>query len=127
MTLSLKLTAVCAGSLLCCGVAAAAASGPKLSTPSSARVGQKVTAQRRTAAAALASDGVYGRVLDEPETQALLSLLDVALSARVPVSTTASGSAHGARLTLRPVPGSTTVRTVRGRLHLAGLAVEVTG
>jgi uncharacterized protein (TIGR02677 family) len=87
----------------------------------------KVTAQRRTAAAVLASDGVYGRVLDEPETQALLGLLDVALSARVPVSTTASGSAHGARLTLRPIPGSTTVRTVRGRLHLDGLAVEVTG
>jgi uncharacterized protein (TIGR02677 family) len=87
----------------------------------------KATAQRRTAAAALASDGVYGRVLDEPETQALLSLLDVALSARVPVSATASGSAHGVRLVLRPVPGSTTVRTVRGRMHLDGLAVEVAG
>lgn len=87
----------------------------------------KATAQRRTAAAALAGDGVYGRVLDEPETQALLSLLDVALSARVPVSRTASGAAHGARLTLRPVAGSTTVHTVRGRLHLDGLAAEVTG
>jgi hypothetical protein len=31
------------------------------------------------------------------------------------------------RLTLRPAPGSTTVHTVRGRLHLDGLAVEVTG
>ena len=59
----------------------------------------KATAQRRTAAATLAGDGVYGRVLDEPETQTLLSLLDVALSARVPVSRTASGSAHGVRLT----------------------------
>jgi uncharacterized protein (TIGR02677 family) len=87
----------------------------------------KATAQRRTAAAALAGDGVYGRVLDEPETQALLSLLDVALSARVPVSRAASGSAHGVRLTLRPAPGSTTVHTVRGRLYLDGLAVEVTG
>lgn len=87
----------------------------------------KATAQRRTAAAALAGDGVYGRVLDEPETAALLSLLDVALSARVPVSRTASGSAHGARITLRPTPGSSTVRTVRGKLHLDGLAVEVTG
>jgi uncharacterized protein (TIGR02677 family) len=86
----------------------------------------KATAQRRTAAAALAGDGVYGRVLDEPETQALLSLLDVALAARVPVSRAASGSAHGVRLTLRPAPGSTTVRTTRGRLHLDGLAVEVT-
>jgi uncharacterized protein (TIGR02677 family) len=87
----------------------------------------KATAQRRAAAAALASDGVYGRVLDEPETQALLSLLDVALSARVPVSRTATGSAHGVRLVLRPAAGSTTVHTVRGRLHLDGLAVEVTG
>jgi uncharacterized protein (TIGR02677 family) len=92
----------------------------------------KATAQRRAAAAALASDGVYSRVLDEPETQTLLSLLDVALAARVPVSTVlastaASGSAHGVRLTLRPAPGSTTVHTVRGRLHLDGLAVEVTG
>jgi uncharacterized protein (TIGR02677 family) len=87
----------------------------------------KATAERRSAAAALAGDGVYGRVLDEPETWALLSLLDVALSARVPVSRTASGSAHGVRLTLRPAPGSTTVHTVRGRLHLDGLAVEVTG
>jgi uncharacterized protein (TIGR02677 family) len=87
----------------------------------------KATAQRRTAAAALAGDGVYGRVLDEPETVALLSLLDVALAARVPVSRAASGSAHGVRLTLRPVAGSTTVHTVRGRLHLDGLAVEVTG
>jgi hypothetical protein len=87
----------------------------------------KATAQRRTAATALAGDGVYGRVLDEPETVALLSLLDVALAARVPVSRAASGSAHGVRLTLRPVAGSTTVHTVRGRLHLDGLAVEVTG
>ncbi|MGH3157536.1 MAG: TIGR02677 family protein [Streptosporangiaceae bacterium] len=85
----------------------------------------KTTAQRRAAAAALAGDGVYGRVLDEPETQALLSLLDVALSARVPVSARANGSAHGVRLTLLPAQGSTTVHTVRGRLHLDGLAVEV--
>ena len=87
----------------------------------------KATAQRRAAAAALASDGVHGRVLDEPETQTLLALLDVALSARVPVRAVASGSAHGACLTLRPTTGSTTVHTVRGRLHLDGLAVEVTG
>jgi hypothetical protein len=73
----------------------------------------------------LASDGVYGRVLDEPETQALLGLLDVALAARVPVSAAGSGSAHGVRLTLRPALGYTTVQTVRGRLHLDGLALEV--
>ncbi|MFZ3492039.1 TIGR02677 family protein [Streptomyces sp. 5.8] len=88
----------------------------------------KATAQRRTAAAQLATDGVYGRVLDEPETQTLLGLLDLALAARVPVSrgvAQASGSAHGVRLTLRPTPGSTTVHTVRGRLHLDGLRLEV--
>ena len=89
----------------------------------------KATAQRRAAAAQLAGDGVYERVLDEPETQALLGLLDVALAARVPVSRTvtgmrgpvATGSAHGVRLTLRPAGGATTVHTVRGRLHLDGL------
>jgi uncharacterized protein (TIGR02677 family) len=89
----------------------------------------KATAQRRTAASQLAADGVYGRVLDEPETQTLLSLLDLALAARVPVSRgvgTASGSAHGVRLTLRPAEGATTVHTVRGRLHLDGLRLEVT-
>jgi len=94
----------------------------------------KATAQRRTAAAQLAGDGVYGRVLDEPETQALLILLDVALSARVPVSRTvtgapgpvATGSAHGVRLTLRPAAGRSAVQTIRGRLHLDGLRLEVT-
>jgi uncharacterized protein (TIGR02677 family) len=94
----------------------------------------KATAQRRAAAAQLIGDGVYGRVLDEPETQVLLSLLDVALSARVPVSQTvtgapssvATGSADGVRLTLRPVAGRSTVYTVRGRLHLDGLQLEVT-
>lgn len=102
------------------------------------RAGQlKATMQRRAATAALAGDGVYERTLDEPETQALLALLGIALTARVPVSRTvaasgetgpvATGSADGVRLTLRPVPGSTTVRTVRGRLHLDGLAVEITG
>lgn len=96
----------------------------------------KATVARRAASAQLASDGVYERVLDEPETQALLSLLDIALVARVPVSRSitaaggpgpvATGSADGVRLTLRPAPGVTTVRTVRGRLHLDGLAIEVT-
>jgi hypothetical protein len=91
----------------------------------------KATAQRRAAAAQLANDGVYERVLDEPEAQALLGLLDVALAARVPVSRTvtgapvATGAAHGVRLTLRPAPGATTVVTVRGRLHLDGLRLEV--
>ncbi|MGW3654717.1 TIGR02677 family protein [Streptomyces sp. NPDC005151] len=92
-------------------------------------------AERREAAAALARDGAYGRVLDEAETRALLSLMDVALATRVPVTRniagqTASGSAHGVRLTLVPTgPGEafTTVRTVRGHLHLDGLRLEVTG
>jgi uncharacterized protein (TIGR02677 family) len=96
----------------------------------------KATVARRAAAAQLASDGVYERVLDEPETAALLSLLGIALVARVPVSRSvtaaggpgpvATGSSDGVRLVLRPAPGVTTVRTVRGRLHLDGLAVEVT-
>ena len=96
----------------------------------------KATAQRRLATTQLAGDGVYERVLDEPETQALLSLLDVALTARVPVSRSvssaggagplATGSAHGVRLTLRPADGSTIVRTVRGKLHLDGFRLEVT-
>jgi uncharacterized protein (TIGR02677 family) len=97
----------------------------------------KATTQRRAAMAQLAGDGVYERVLDEPETQALLSLLGIALVARVPVSRSvgsggglgavATGSSDGVRLTLRPRTGITTVQTVRGRLHLDGLAIEVTG
>ncbi|MET8213743.1 TIGR02677 family protein [Streptomyces sp. NPDC005373] len=91
-------------------------------------------AERRGAAVSLARDGAHGRVLDEAETSALLSLLDVALAARVPVTkgvTAASGAAHGVRLTLVPTtsPGEsfTTVRTVRGDLHLDGLRLEVAG
>ncbi|UXY32355.1 DUF2397 domain-containing protein [Streptomyces sp. HUAS TT20] len=93
-------------------------------------------AERRGAAVSLALDGAYGRVLDEAETRALLSLLDVALAARVPVTrgvgsgAAASGSAHGVRLTPIPTqPGEffTTVRTVRGDLHLDGLRLAVSG
>ncbi|MEU5431296.1 TIGR02677 family protein [Streptomyces olivoreticuli] len=90
----------------------------------------KRQAEQRGASAALAADGVYGRVLDGPETSALLGLLDVVLAARVPASRrvrAASGSAHGVRLTLSPVQGSTTVHTVRGALHLDGMRLEVTG
>jgi uncharacterized protein (TIGR02677 family) len=81
----------------------------------------KATAERRAAARQLASDGVYGRVLNEPETQALLSLLDVALAARVPVSRRVAG-----RPGAGPAEGSTAVDTVRGTLRLDGLALEVT-
>jgi hypothetical protein len=90
----------------------------------------KEQAERRAAAGALVADGVYGRTLDEPETRALLALLDVALAARVPASrtvTAASGAADGVRLTLTAAEGSTTVDTVRGRLHLDGVRLEVTG
>ena len=93
----------------------------------------KAQAEALAASASLASDGVYGRVLDEPETRALLGLLDLALVARVPVSSGvgrsgSSGSSarsHGVRLTLVPCAGSTTVATVRGRLYLDGLRLEV--
>jgi uncharacterized protein (TIGR02677 family) len=90
----------------------------------------KTQAETRNAATGLATDGVYGRVLDEPETRTLLGLLDLALAARVPVSrgVTRHGSAarsHGVRLTLVPVSGSSTVHTVRGRLHLDGLRLEI--
>ena len=82
----------------------------------------------RAAARELAEGGVYGRTLGEAETELLLSLLDLALSARVPVTgvTEASGAAHGIKLTLRPNPESTTVATVRGRLHLDRLLLTVT-
>lgn len=79
---------------------------------------------RRAAATALAS-GVYGRTLDEEETELLLALLDIALGARVPVSGMTSGSAYGVKLTLSPHPESSTVDTVRGRLHLDRLTLTV--
>lgn len=84
---------------------------------------------QRAAARSLADGGLYGRTLGEEETTLLLSLLDLALSARVPVSgvLNASGSAHGVKLTLTPHPASTTVSTVRGRLHLDRLKLAVTG
>ena len=80
---------------------------------------------RRAAAAALASGGVHGRTLDEEETELLLELLDIALAARVPVSGVTSGSAYGVKLTLSPHTESSTVDTVRGRLHLDRLALKV--
>jgi uncharacterized protein (TIGR02677 family) len=80
---------------------------------------------RRAAAAALADGGVFGRTLDEEETELLLGLLDIALGARVPVSGMTSGSAYGVKLTLSPHPESSTVDTVRGRLHLDRLTLTV--
>ena len=89
--------------------------------------------QRRRAEAArsLAVGGVRERELSEPEAEVLLSLLDAALSARVPVSgrvradDTASGTQNGVKLTLRPSGESTVVRTARGSLYLDRLSVEV--
>lgn len=83
---------------------------------------------RSVAAASLAAGGVYERTLDEQETQVLLSLLNAALTARVPVSgrvASSTGSDSGVRLTLTPHTESTTVRTARGSLHLDGLRVSV--
>ncbi|WP_443209679.1 TIGR02677 family protein, partial [Rhodococcus rhodochrous] len=89
--------------------------------------------QRRRAEAArsLAAGGVRERKLSEPEAEVLLSLLDAALSARVPVSgrvrsdDASSGTQNGVKLTLRPSGESTVVHTARGRLYLDGLSVEV--
>jgi uncharacterized protein (TIGR02677 family) len=94
------------------------------------RLREQQLAQRQaatTAARSLAIDGIDGRVLDEAETELVLRLLDLALAARVTVSGAVggSGSAFGVRLTLRPHPVSTMVRTVRGRLHLDRLALVV--
>lgn len=83
---------------------------------------------RASAAKSLASGGVHERVLDNAETDVLLSLLDAALTARVPVSGRvggASGSGNGVKLTLTPHSESTVVHTARGRLHLDGLRVTV--
>jgi hypothetical protein len=95
------------------------------------RLRERQLAERRIAASAadsLAANGIDGRTLDNAETDLLLGLLDLALAARVAVSGVVggSGSAYGIRLTLRPHPVSTTVTTVRGRLHLDRLALVVT-
>ncbi len=83
---------------------------------------------RAVAASSLAAKGAYDRVLDAEETDVLLSLLNAALTARVPVSGTvpsSTGSENGVRLTLSPHTESTVVQTARGRLHLDGLQVSV--
>ncbi|WP_345342767.1 TIGR02677 family protein [Rhodococcus olei] len=90
----------------------------------------QLAAQRARAEAArsLAAGGAYDRVLDEQETEVLLGLLTAALTARVAVSGTvrgSTGSENGVRLTLEPNDESTTVQTVRGRLHLDRLRVSV--
>jgi uncharacterized protein (TIGR02677 family) len=85
---------------------------------------------RAEAAAGLAASGLAdGRVLTEEETGLLLTLLDIALSARVPVSGRAptTGSSHGVRLTLTPSDASTSVSTVRGTLHLDRMSLVLSG
>ncbi|TCO63006.1 DUF2397 family protein [Actinocrispum wychmicini] len=95
------------------------------------RLRERQLAERQAMTAAAAESlaaGVDGRVLDDTETDLLLGLLDLALAARVAVSGAVggSGSAYGVRLTLRPHPVSTVVRTVREILHLDRLALVVT-
>lgn len=83
---------------------------------------------RAAAAAGLAASGlVDGQVLTEQETSLLLTLLDIALSARVPISGRAptTGSSHGVRLTLTPSDVSTSVHTVRGTLHLDRMSLAL--
>lgn len=83
---------------------------------------------RAAAAASLAAGGVHDRILDAEETEVLLGLLNAALTARVPVSgltKPSTGSENGVKLTLRPHPRSTVIRTDRGLLHLDGLEVIV--
>ncbi|WP_330131966.1 TIGR02677 family protein [Rhodococcus artemisiae] len=94
---------------------------------------KQLETQRRRAQAAksLAAGGVRQRELSEPEAEVLLSLLDAALSARVPVSGRvradegSSGTQNGVKLTLRPSGESMVVRTARGSLYLDHLSVEV--
>jgi uncharacterized protein (TIGR02677 family) len=92
------------------------------------RDAQLAEQQARVLAAGSLATGIYDRTLDEEETELLLGLLDLALSARVPVSgtTVSSGAAYGVKLTVAPHPVSTTVDTVRGRLHLDRLTLAVT-
>jgi uncharacterized protein (TIGR02677 family) len=82
------------------------------------------------AAATLAERGAYDDVLDEARTVLLLRLLDVALAARASGAGAGArriaGAAHGIRLALVVIDGTTTVRTARGLLHLDGYALEIT-
>jgi uncharacterized protein (TIGR02677 family) len=82
---------------------------------------------RTGAAGSLTSSPLAGRILSEPETALLFSLLDVALGARVPVSgrVPATGSTLGVRHTLVPQEQSTAVETVRGVLRLDRMALTV--
>lgn len=91
---------------------------------------EQLAAQRTRSAAAqsLASNGVYQRELNEQETEVLLSLLNAALTARVPVVgrvKSSTGSENGVKLTLSPSDGATTIKTARGRMHLDGIEVSV--
>ncbi len=82
---------------------------------------------RSAAARTLGEHGTVDRVLSEPETALLLSLLDIALSARAPVSgrVITTGSSDGVRLALRPAERACVVRTVRGTLQLDRLTVNL--
>lgn len=94
------------------------------------RAVQIAAARARSAAGrSLIEGGLADRVLSEAETVLLLGLLDIALSARVPVSgrAPATGSSDGIRLTLTPAGAATAVRTVRGVLQLDRMTLTVSG
>jgi uncharacterized protein (TIGR02677 family) len=80
------------------------------------------------AAAVMAEQGLTGTILDEPQTVLLLRLLDAAMVVRSATGrpTRFAGVAHGVRLSLIPMRGATTVRTVRGLLHVDGFLLQVT-
>ena len=83
---------------------------------------------RSAAARSLAAADVYERVLDEPETEVLLRLLDIASTAWVPVSGrvgSSKGAEHGVTLTVTECEGSTVIRTARGLLHLNNRKLSV--
>jgi uncharacterized protein (TIGR02677 family) len=85
-------------------------------------------ANEAAAVSALRDGGISGRVLEAGELRVLLTLLDRALRARVPVSGTvahADGRLGPLRIRLAPSDGDTVVKTVHGVLTLQGLAVEV--
>lgn len=96
-----------------------------------ARLRERQLAEQRQlteAAGRLADQGIEGSTLDEPQTRVLLRLLDAALLARSATGrgTPFSAVSAGVRLTLLPAAAVTTVRTVRGLLHVDGFALKVT-
>ncbi|MFC4586976.1 TIGR02677 family protein [Sphaerisporangium corydalis] len=85
-------------------------------------------AAERAAAQSLAGGGAHGRVLDEPETKVLLTLLTRALEARSVVAgrlKTGTGGDGTVVMRLVPSPEGGSVRTPHGTLHLPGFTLEI--